>query len=205
MAECHPPTNDVGSLILNPSSSHHHHHHHHHCRIWSSFSFRKLIASVSCGGSSISTKNKNPDSSKTDIKKPEPVPNPKTTNGLTRPKSEKLGNILNLPPYSFSSGRKENVEEEKDLEERRRKEVRLEELRRAVKLLESEKNGEERENGAKKVRSLAKEDGEARSTLAMLGAIPPLVALLDHHHDDHDECLIEALYALLNLGIGNDL
>ena len=200
MAKCHPSRNDVGSLILNHQSSHNHNHH--YCRIWSSFSFRKLLATVSCGGSSISTKNK---SSKTHIKKPgpKPEPNPKLnpTNGLTRPEYGKLVDLLNLSSSSCSSGRREKVEVEKDLEEVRRKEVRLEELREAVRLL-SENNEGERENGAKKVRSLAKEDSEARSTLAMLGAIPPLVALLDHRND---ECLIQALYALLNLGIGNDL
>ncbi|BAT96980.1 hypothetical protein VIGAN_09031500 [Vigna angularis var. angularis] len=54
---------------------------------------------------------------------------------------------------------------------------------------------------AERVRSLAKEDAEARANLAMLGAIPPLVGMLDSE-DAHSQ--IASLYALLNLGIGND-
>lgn len=119
--------------------------------------------------------------------------------------------LLNLSSSSCSSGRREKVEEEEeeDVEVVRRKEERLEELRAAVRMLQ---NVEERENGAKLVRSFAKEDCDARSTLAMLGAIPPLVTMLDHDHhhdgdgyDDDDGSLIQAFYALLNLGIGNDL
>jgi hypothetical protein len=49
---------------------------------------------------------------------------------------------------------------------------------------------------------LCKEDGKARVTLSMLGAIPPLVGMLDL---EDFECQIDALYALLNLGIGNDV
>lgn len=58
-----------------------------------------------------------------------------------------------------------------------------------------------RSDAAAEVRSLAKENPEARKTLAMLGAIPPLVGLLDAEDSDSH---ISALYALLNLGIGND-
>ncbi|EMS56173.1 hypothetical protein TRIUR3_25250 [Triticum urartu] len=43
----------------------------------------------------------------------------------------------------------------------------------------------------------------AREMLAMLGAIPPLVAMLDQGGGG-DELLAAALYALLNMGIGND-
>lgn len=119
--------------------------------------------------------------------------------------------LLNLSSSSSASERREKAEEEgegkiekkeEDVEEVRRKEERLEELRMAVKMLQSENDVEERENGASLVRGFAKEDGDARCTLAMLGAIPPLVAMLDDHNHDS---LIQALYALLNLGIGNDL
>nr|DAD36371.1 TPA_asm: hypothetical protein HUJ06_007012 [Nelumbo nucifera] len=51
------------------------------------------------------------------------------------------------------------------------------------------------------VRRLEKEDTEARATLAMLGAIPPLVGMLDSSDLDFQ---IASLYALLNLGTGND-
>ena len=55
-----------------------------------------------------------------------------------------------------------------------------------------------------KERILAKEDLEVRGTLAMLGAIPPLVAMLDETELNDVDSLIASLYALLNLGIGND-
>ncbi|XP_021864680.2 U-box domain-containing protein 45 [Spinacia oleracea] len=198
MAKCHPPRNDVGSLILNHPSSHHHN----HCRRWTSFSLRKLLATVSCGGG---TKAKTSDDPKPQIKKPEPKPKPiSPSNVSSRAESGKLADLLNLSSSSCSSGRREKVEE--DVVEVRRKEERLEELRAAVKLLQNESDVEERESGAKSVRSFAKEDSEARCTLAMLGAIPPLVSMLDNENDnDDDQSLIQALYALLNLGIGNDL
>ncbi|XP_021769427.1 U-box domain-containing protein 14-like [Chenopodium quinoa] len=189
MAKCHPPQNDVGSLILNHSSSPHHH----HCRLWNSFSLRKLLATVSCGGAAISkpSKPKNSHHPNTQINKPEPTPSTHGPGG-----SGKLADLLNLSSSSCSSERREKVEQ--NVEDVKKKEERLEELRMAVRLLHSE----ERENGAKLVRSFAKEDAEARSTLAMLGAIPPLVAMLDY---DHHQSLIQPLYALLNLGIANDL
>ncbi|XP_076927136.1 U-box domain-containing protein 45-like [Bidens hawaiensis] len=55
--------------------------------------------------------------------------------------------------------------------------------------------------GAKEVRELAKVDSEARTKLALLGAIQPLVAMLEY---EDLESQISALYALLNIGIGND-
>ncbi|KAG6470130.1 U-box domain-containing protein 4-like [Zingiber officinale] len=62
--------------------------------------------------------------------------------------------------------------------------------------------GDGRGEAAAEARRLAKDEPEARETLAMLGVIPPLVALLD---SDDSNALIDALYALLNLGIGNEL
>lgn len=56
--------------------------------------------------------------------------------------------------------------------------------------------------GAKEVRRLTKEDPHARTTLALLGAIPTLVGMLDCRTNDV-EFQISALYALLNLGIAN--
>lgn len=56
--------------------------------------------------------------------------------------------------------------------------------------------------GAKEVRRLTKEDPHARTTLALLGAIPTLVGMLDCRRNDV-EFQISALYALLNLGIAN--
>ncbi|GLJ29162.1 hypothetical protein SUGI_0574990 [Cryptomeria japonica] len=52
------------------------------------------------------------------------------------------------------------------------------------------------------IRKLAKDDAHARVTLAMLGAIPPLVGMLD---SSEANVQTSALFALLNLAIGNDL
>ncbi|CAJ1973652.1 unnamed protein product [Sphenostylis stenocarpa] len=84
--------------------------------------------------------------------------------------------------------------------EAKKKEEALAELKRVVKELREE-DFTIRRIAATKVRSLAKEDSEARANLAMLGAIPPLVGMLDSE-DTHSQ--IASLYALLNLGIGND-
>ncbi|XP_071705183.1 U-box domain-containing protein 45-like [Rutidosis leptorrhynchoides] len=74
-------------------------------------------------------------------------------------------------------------------------------LKEVVNLLVSEKNDDVL-LGAKKVRELAKEDSETRTNFGLLGAISPLVRMLDSKDLDFQ---ISALYALLNLGIGNDM
>nr|XP_043608501.1 U-box domain-containing protein 13-like [Erigeron canadensis] len=74
-------------------------------------------------------------------------------------------------------------------------------LKEVVKKLQSGEN-EHVLQGAKQVRELAKEDLENRKKLGLLGVIPPLVGMLDSK-DCHSH--IAALYALLNLGIGNDM
>lgn len=90
--------------------------------------------------------------------------------------------------------------------ETRRRIVVFEELERVVGRLQSggggNVGGDRRKEAAGEVRRFAKDDAEARKTLAMLGAIPPLVGMLDSRDVDLQ---ISALYALLNLGIGNDL
>ncbi|XP_027180354.1 U-box domain-containing protein 4-like [Coffea eugenioides] len=130
--------------------------------------------------------------------------------------SDKLSDLLKL-------SEKENEPDEEEAEAVKRKVEALEELKTVVKNLQSSSSGsssqqlEENENhgflapdvraleAAKEVRRLAKGDSQARTTLALLGAIPPLVALLDAPPLPPDVCpKIPPLYALLNLGIGND-
>lgn len=105
-------------------------------------------------------------------------------------KSEKLVDLLNLA---------DSVELENEAETRR-KEDELKELKRTVKDLQAEDLGKQK-SAASSVRLMAKEDLVIRGTLALLGAIPPLVAMLDL---EDEESQIAALYALLNLGIGNN-
>ncbi|KAK7352654.1 hypothetical protein VNO80_18079 [Phaseolus coccineus] len=102
-------------------------------------------------------------------------------------RSEKLSDLLNAAEMKMEA-------------EAERKEEALAELKRVVKELREEDLTMRRITAAR-VRSLAKEDSEARANLAMLGAIPPLVGMLDSEDANSQ---IASLYALLNLGIGND-
>ncbi|WJX41700.1 hypothetical protein P8452_29017 [Trifolium repens] len=99
---------------------------------------------------------------------------------------KKLSDILNI--------------QVREIEAESKKEEILTELKQVVKELREE-DSTKRRIAAARVRSLAKDDSEARGTLAMLGAISPLVGMLASE-DLHSQ--IDSLYALLNLGIGND-
>lgn len=203
MAKCRG--NDIGSLLLNratsttttatsaaaaatDSAS---------FNIWKSFSAtslrRKLLSTISCGGSSLSRRHRRESSG---CKAPK-----ENTSGAQeeckqqpqpRARSEKLCDLLNLA----------EIHEKGENEAEARKKVdELEKLKRLAEDLQFGDGGK-RKNAARDVRSVTKENAEARATLAMLGAIPPLVGMLDC--SDHDS-QIAALYALLNLGIGNDM
>ena len=208
MAKCH--RNDIGSIVLDrPSTtttttSN-------HFRLWTAFSGaafrRKIFDAVSCGASSrhrhqfmqevlndtvpqhppprppSTTTIKSVLKESNEPKKPDKLVKKPNNNG----KSEKLADLLNL------------AEAETDAETKKKVEA-LEELKRVVKELQVEEE-EKKRKAATRVRLLTKEDLEARVTLALLGTIPPLVAMLDFEDSDSQ---IAALYALLNLGIGND-
>ncbi|KAI3981343.1 hypothetical protein MKX01_001788 [Papaver californicum] len=140
--------------------------------------------------------------------------------------SETLLDILNLSQTTTatattSSSSEIVLEEEKIVEEERKtetdeieaiKKVKVfEELQNVVKKLQSVVVEVELEVGliskqqleaALDVRKYAKDDSEARITLAMLGSIPPLIGMLDSTNHDSQ---IASLYALLNLGIGNNM
>ncbi|KAI4376863.1 hypothetical protein MLD38_014573 [Melastoma candidum] len=116
-------------------------------------------------------------------------------------KADKLLDLLHLA----------DIHERQEIEdETRRKVDSLDTLKEVVSRLQCRLDGanedyrdagRRKKEGAVRVRLLSKGDGEARSMLAMLGAIPPLVGMIDC---DDDEAKINALYALLNLGIAND-
>ncbi|GAB2284961.1 hypothetical protein Dimus_019416 [Dionaea muscipula] len=146
---------------------------------------------------------------------PHDKPLPTDTTLETEPsgsESVKFSDVLKPDSYFRRGGDVDNVrnvsgdeieEEEEEEGEVRRKMERLEELSRAARMLQSQ-GVEERENGAMIVRRLAKDDPQARNKLAMLGTVPPLIAMLDDAQVRAD-FRIQALYALLNLGIGNDM
>lgn len=174
--------NDVGSVVLDrPSGG--------NFKLWSGFSRasfrRRIIDTVSCGGGGFRHRQNTdvPKSEKPKEKcRSEPPKKNKPSGG-----SEKLSELLRMS--------------EPEDEEVKQKEEALAEFKRAVKLLQRDNEYDDVLVGATEVRRLAKEDSEARTTLALIGAIPPLVALLDF---DDLNSQIAALYALLNLGIGND-
>lgn len=206
MAKCH--RNHIGSIALDrPSTATSGTGN--NFRLWTAFTGaafrRKIFDAVSCGASSrhrhqlmqemlndTGSQSQPPPPTTTmksvlkefnDPKKADKVVKKPNSNG----KSEKLGDLLNL------------VETETAAETKRKVEA-LEELKRVVQELQVE-DKERNVKAASRVRSLTKEDSEARVTLAMLGTIPPLVAMLEFQDSDSQ---IATLYALLNLGIGND-
>ncbi|CAK9178634.1 unnamed protein product [Ilex paraguariensis] len=182
MAKCH--RNDVGSVVLDRVNGG-------HFKLWSAFSGasfrRKIIDTMRCGGGSISRRAK---PTKTSSEKPKHQPECRSER-KSEPKkkggSDKLSELLKLSELS------ENEEDVK------RKVEALEGFKRVAKKLQCENDAVL--EAAMEVRRLTKEDSEARTTLALMGAIPPLVGLLD---SEDLQSQIVALYALLNLGIGND-
>ncbi|KAL1315283.1 hypothetical protein HN51_042056 [Arachis hypogaea] len=194
MANCH--RNNVGSLVLG----------HHptkssaatvsgNVRLWNSLSaasFRRIIFdALSCGGAAYRRNNhtdsaSSTDGSDSDSECPKPNPNPKRN-----VRSEKLSDLLSM------------ADSEVDAEtETKKKEEALDDLKRLVSELQAEDSPPvKRVAAASAVRRLAREDAEVRVTFAMLGAIPPLAAMLDLEDLDSQ---VASLYALLNLGIGND-
>lgn len=216
MAKCH--TNNIGSLLLDHTSTTATATGTHHSRLWTAFS-RKIFDAVSCGGSSryrhyeddipsftttatnatasVSREKQNKTAlSVTNNSRKEENGNQQNLNvegekGRVKArngKSEKLSDLLSM------------AEAESESETRKKVEV-LEGMKRVVRELQVDE-GVKRREAACNVRLLCKEDGKARVTLSMLGAIPPLVGMLDL---EDFECQIDALYALLNLGIGNDV
>ncbi|KAI7749508.1 hypothetical protein M8C21_001873 [Ambrosia artemisiifolia] len=156
---------------------------------------RKLIDTMSCGGSSFYRHRHTVHShvavavKPNDVSKNNNKSKSKNKSESKSKKSEKLSELLKLS----------QLMEEEEEEVKKKVEV-LEEMKEVVKRLQCGGNDDVLV-GAKEVRRLAKDDLNARATLASLGAIPPLVGMLE---SGDLECQIAGLYAVLNLGIGND-
>ncbi|CAL0327178.1 unnamed protein product [Lupinus luteus] len=182
MAKCH--RNNVGSIALD---------HRHatktstsggHFRLWNSTLRRIIFDAVSCG----STSRYKYDNDDDDGDITSTASTSRRENHAEDPKTEK--NVTNVAENETEASRKKKEEE-------------LREMKEMVKELEGEDLMKKR-IAAKRVRKLAKEEGlEVRGTLAMLGVIPLLVGMVDHD-ENSVKSQIESLYALLNLGIGND-
>ncbi|KAE8665229.1 hypothetical protein F3Y22_tig00112637pilonHSYRG00024 [Hibiscus syriacus] len=179
MAKYH--RNDIGSVILHSPSTTTTGNHFRLCNAFSGASFRRKIFDAPPPPTTTirSVLKESNEPKKTDFKV--------VKTAINHGKPEKLVDLLNL------------AEAKSDAETTKKVQA-LEELKLLVKELQIE-NEENKRVAASRVRLLTKEDPEARVTLAMLGTIPPLVAMLDFEDSDSQ---IAALYALLNLGIGND-
>lgn len=181
MAKCH--RSNVDSLVLD---------HRHHAKnttadnfCISASSIRRIIFdAVSCGGTS-RHRHRHRDELHNDIRYASV--SHKEKRHVEEEKHEKLLDLLNVPVHATDA-------------ESKKKEEMLLELKRVVKELREE-DSTKRRMAAARVRLLTKDDAEARVSLAMLGAISPLVGMLDSE-DVHSQ--IDSLYALLNIGIGND-
>ncbi|CAL9098059.1 unnamed protein product [Musa textilis] len=162
-------------------------------RLWPTFSpaalCRRILEAIACGASRHRGRRKA--CSGVDVTEPVPC--------RPRPgRAERLMELLQEEPSDSGT-------DEADDAEARRKVEAFEEIQRVVSRLQLDDHnagGDRQEEAAMEVRRLAKDDPEARETLAMLGAIPPLVGMLDSKDPDLH---VAALYALLNLGIGNEL
>ncbi|OAY53612.1 U-box domain-containing protein 15 [Manihot esculenta] len=201
MAKCH--RNSIGSLILDHSPSTNSSGGS-HFRLWTAFSAsafrRKIFDAVSCGGSSRYRNHEDEFSSS--------ITASSDTSNITTSATVKSGNI-NVSEKkpgkarNVKSGKLSDLlsiaEAESEIEMKKKVEA-LEELKLVVKELQVESETKRKE-AACRVRLLSKEDASARANLALLGAIPPLVGMLDA---EDVESQIASLYALLNLGIGND-
>ncbi|KAF6147262.1 hypothetical protein GIB67_013083 [Kingdonia uniflora] len=182
--------NNIGSLVLNRNNGG-------NTRLWSAFSGttfrRKLLDAMLCGIP------RHPFEGDSDIEPPQEKPKPELGLKKRNGGSERLGELLSYPETL------ENVVEEEtenEVAEKAKSKIELfEEFQEVVKRLQFQE-GLKKVEAASDVRRLAKEDSEARETMAMLGAIPPLIGMLD---GDDPEFQIASLYALLNLGIGNDM
>ncbi|XP_047329522.1 U-box domain-containing protein 6-like [Impatiens glandulifera] len=187
MAPC--SSNNVGSLVfeqsVNETSS--------NVRLWTTFSStsfrRKIIISLRCGASSCIGRDgdgyQSPQVRRKE--KSESECESETKNVVVRIGSKKLSELFSLTDIDY-------CDESEDVKMKMQK---LEEMRRAVLKLQ---HGDVL-TGATYIRRLTKDDSDARRNIALIGAISPLVIMLD---SDDVESLIACLYALLNLGIGND-
>lgn len=167
-------------------------------RIWPIFSAaslrRKVLEVLACGGGGGGGDGGGSCRGRTAYRSPQRIPRP-------RPRSDRLAELLRAEQPSECSD-----EAEAEAEAAARKVEALEELKGVVGALR-DGGGDgcmSRVEAAMAVRSKAKDDAGAREMLAMLGAIPPLVAMLDEGGDVGEDVTTAALYALLNLGIGND-
>ncbi|KAJ1700360.1 hypothetical protein LUZ63_000139 [Rhynchospora breviuscula] len=156
---------------------------------------RKLLQALTCGGCSLSL------SLSLSLSR-QRKPHVATLKPVS--KSDRLGQLILEEPSELGS---DEMEVELAPTENQKSEQELEEFQRVVSMLHPHGNadaaGDCRREAAVEIRRMAKEDADARETLAMLGAIPPLIGMLDAELDLDSQ--ITALYALLNLAIGNDM
>ncbi|KAH1056577.1 hypothetical protein J1N35_034642 [Gossypium stocksii] len=205
MAKYH--RNDVGSVILGRPSPTTFGNHFRLCTAFSAASFRrKIFDAMSCGSSSRHRHQLMQEMIYDTVRPPPPPPTSTITIRSVLKESNEPVKTKRPVKNSINNGKPDkladflNLEEAESDAETTKKVQALEGLKRLVKELQMEKE-ENKRAAATRVRLLTKDDPESRVTLAMLGTIPPLVAMLDFEDSNSQ---IAALYALLNLGIGDD-
>ncbi|EER96737.1 U-box domain-containing protein 13 [Sorghum bicolor] len=167
-------------------------------RIWPIFSAaalrRKVLEVLTCGGGGAGGDGGGGSScrGRSAYRSPQRMPRP-------RPRSDRLAELLRAEEQPSECSDEAEAAEAADVAAARKVQA-FEELKGVVGALQ-DGGCMSRVDAAKAVRKKAKDDAGAREMLAMLGAIPPLVAMLDEGGED---ITTAALYALLNLGIGND-
>lgn len=170
---------DAGPLLLHP--------HPRLCPFPAASLRRRLLDAIRCGAS-----RRRP----APAMSPERHPNPACKRRLSDLLKNPENHHSNVPSAATAA-----ADDDASYQARRKMEA-LEELRGVVRGLQFG-DAEKKKKAAMAVRKLAKADAGARETLAMLGAIPTLVGMLDIAGDLNFQTQI--LYALLNLEIGNDL
>lgn len=189
MATCH--RNNVGSVVLSRNRSG-------NSRLWTAISGaslrRMIIGSLICGGSCHGVEGGFAAEPSPETPKQETVSVSEMKKENNGGLEKKLSDFLRLSVSSEAG-----LDGKVAAEEVRMKVEALEELKGVVKRLQCDVHVSG--GAAIEVRRLAKENKEARTNLGLLGAIPPLVALIDSEDLD---AKIASLYALLNLGIGNN-
>ncbi|KAB2077596.1 hypothetical protein ES319_A06G109800v1 [Gossypium barbadense] len=207
MAKFH--RNDVGSVVLGCPSPTTSVNHFRLCTAFSAASFRrKIFDAMSCGSSSRHRHQLMQEMIYDAVLPPPPPSPPTSTTTIRSVLKESNEPIKTKRPVknSINNGKRDkladllNLEEAESDAETTKKVQALEGLKRLVKELQMERE-ENKRAAASRVRLLTKDDPESRVTLAILGTIPPLIAMLDFEDFNSQ---IAALYALLNLGIGND-
>ncbi|EFJ38493.1 hypothetical protein SELMODRAFT_402458 [Selaginella moellendorffii] len=133
-----------------------------------------------------------------------------TSNASKRRTFPQERQLVKLPGNHHEDGEEEKKsfrfseeEQEDDRHQQQQKDRKKAEMWRRMEMVRRLQSGdiEEQTSAAADIRAACRRDGDARTTLALMGAIPPLVAMLDSLNT---AAAAAGLAALLNLSVRND-